>query len=136
MKVTTTTIDNITDILTKIVDFTDRRRELLTRNIFDYRTSDFQPKDMPICEFTKCMTEAVTEHLRSQRLLWCDRDNVTFGEMGVFDVLPMIDSEAAALLNTDTKKYLQLQIYKLSENLMNNRIAVELLKQKRQRELY
>jgi len=135
MKVSTTTIDNITEVLARIIEFTERRREILTRNIFDYKTSDFQPKDLPVCEFAECMTEAVTEHLRSQRLLWCDRDNVIFGEKGSFDALPVVDAEAAHLLNTDTKQYLQMQIHKLSENLMNNRIAVELLKQKRQRDL-
>ena len=136
MKVTTTTIDNITEVLTRIIEFTERRREVLTRNLFDYKTSDFQPKDLPVCEFTECMTEAITEHLRSKRLLLCDKENVTFGEEGAFDALPVVDAEAADLLNTDTKQYLQLQINKLSENLMNNRIAVELLKQKQQREAF
>ncbi|MHC4291951.1 MAG: hypothetical protein ACYTEU_07360 [Planctomycetota bacterium] len=130
MKVTTATIDNITEVLTRIIEFTERRREILTRNLFDYKSSDFQPKDLPVCEFAECMTEAVSEHLRSERLLLCDKDNVTFGEEGSFDALPVVDSEARNLLNTDTKQYLQMQIHKLSENLMNNRIAVELLKQK------
>ena len=131
MKATSTTIDNITEVLTRIIEFTERRREVLTRNLFDYKASDFQPKDLPVCEFAECMTEAVSEHLRSQRLLLCDRDHVTFGKEGSFDTLPVVDSEAEDLLKTDTKEYLQMQIHKLSENLMNNRIAVELLKQKR-----
>ncbi|MHC5156140.1 MAG: hypothetical protein ACYSO3_08495, partial [Planctomycetota bacterium] len=108
--------------------FTNRRRDILTRNLFDYKADGFQPKDLPVCEFAECMTEAVSEHIRSQRLLMCDRENVAFGEDGAFDV----DSESESLLKTDTKQYLQRQIHKLSENLMNNRIAVELLKQKRQ----
>ncbi|MEN8128348.1 MAG: hypothetical protein ABFR90_11180 [Planctomycetota bacterium] len=132
MKVTSTTIDNITEVLTRIIEFTERRREVLTRNLFDYKISDFQPKDLPVCEFAECMAEAVSEHLQSQRLLLCDRDNVTFGQAGSFDAAPVVDSEAEDLLKTDTKQYLQMQIHKLSENLMNNRIAVELLKQKRQ----
>ena len=132
MKATSTTIDNITEVLTRIIEFTERRREVLTRNLFDYKASDFQPKDLPVCEFAECMTEAVSEHLRSQRLLLCDRDHVTFGKEGSFDTLPVVDLEAEDLLKTDTKEYLQMQIHKLSENLMNNRIAVELLKQKRQ----
>lgn len=135
MKVTTTTIDNITEVLARIIEFTERRREILTRNLFDYKTSDFQPKDLPVCEFAECMTEAVSEHLRSKRLLLCDTENVTFGEEGSFDAVAVVDPEAATLLNTDTKQYLQMQIHKLSENLMNNRIAVELLKQKRQRDV-
>jgi hypothetical protein len=79
------------------------------------------------------MTEAVSEHIRSKRLLLCDRENISFGEAGSFDVDPVIDSKAKDLLKTNTKDYLQMQIHKLSENLMNNRIAVELLKQKRQK---
>ena len=133
MKLTTTTIDNITEVLTRIVEFTDRRRDVLTRNLFDYQTAGFQPKDLPVCQFAECMTEAVSEHIRSKRLLLCDKENVSFGEAGSFDVDPIIDSKAKSLLKTSTKEYLQMQIHKLSENLMNNRIAVELLKQKQQR---
>ena len=133
MKLSTTTIDNITEVLTRIVEFTDRRRDVLTRNLFDYQAADFLPKDLPVCEFAECMTEAVSEHIRSKRLLLCDRENISFGEAGSFDVDPIIDSKAKNLLKTNTKDYLQMQIRKLSENLMNNRIAVELLKQKRQR---
>ena len=134
MKVTSkTSIDNITEVLTRIIEFTDRRRDLLTRNLFDYKNSDFRPKDLPVLEFADCMTEAVTEHLRSNRLLMCDRPNVRFGADGIFDALPVVDDKAEKLLNTNTKEYLQLQIHKLSENLMNNRIAVELLKQKQRR---
>ena len=130
MKVTSTTIDNITEILTRIIEFTDRRRDVLTRNLFDYKTTNFVPKDLPVCEFAECMTEAVSEHLRSQRLLMCDRDNVRFEAEGAFVTQPVVDHHAENLLQTDTKQYLQMQINKLSENLMNNRIAVELLKQK------
>ena len=130
MKLSTTTIDNITEVLTRIVEFTDRRRDVLTRNLFDYETEGFQPRDLPICEFAECMTEAVCEHVRSKRLVLCDRDNVSFGEAGSFDVDPIIDSNAKNVLKTSVKDYLQMQIQKLSENLMNNRIAVELLEQK------
>ena len=132
MKLTSTPVDNITEVLTRIIEFTDRRRDVLTRNLFDYQTDGFVPKDLPVCEFAECMTEAVTEHIRSQRLLLCDRDNVSFGEAGSFDVVPVVDLKAKDLLKENPKEYLQMQIHKLSENLMNNRIAVELLKQKRQ----
>ena len=132
MKLSSTTVDNITEVLTRIIEFTDRRRDVLTRNLFDYQTTGFVPKDLPVCEFAECMTEAVSEHIRSRRLLLCDRENVSFGEAGSFDVVPVVDAEANDLLQKNTKEYLQMQIHKLSENLMNNRIAVELLKQKRQ----
>jgi flagellar basal body rod protein FlgB len=132
MKTASTTLDNITEVLTRIIEFTERRRDVLTRNLFDYKTEGFRPQDLPVFEFAACMTEAVSEHLRTQRLLLCDRDRVTFGEEGSFDAPPAVDPEAEKLLQTNTKRYLQMQIHKLSENLMNNRIAVELLKQKQQ----
>ncbi len=133
MKTTsTTTIDNIAEILTRIIEFTERRREVLTRNLFDYKNGEFRPLDMPLAEFSDCMTEAVAEHVRSQRLMLCDRKHVRFGQEECFEALPVVDSKAEKLLMTDLKQYLQLQIHKLSENLMNNRIAVELLKQKQQ----
>lgn len=125
--------DNITEILTRIIEFTDRRRDVLTRNIFDYQSDGFRPLDLAVYEFAECMTQAVSEHLRSRRLLMCDRDNVTFGEEGAFETHEVVDPEAEALLKKNTKQYLQMQINLLSENLMNNRIAVELLKQKKRR---
>ena len=133
MKVTTKTLDNITEVLTQIIEFTERRRDILTRNISDYQNEGFQPMDLPVIEFADCMTEAVAEHVSSQRLLLCDREHVRFGKGGCFDALPIVDSQALDLLSTDSKQYLQFQIQKLSENLMNNKIAVELLNQKRQR---
>ena len=132
MKVTTT-IDNITEVLTRIIEFTERRRDVLTRNMSDYKTEGYRPMDMPVIEFADCMTEAVAEHVSSQRLLLCDRQHVRFGEGGCFDADPIIDQQAETLLVSDVKQYLHLQIQKLSENLMNNKIAVELLKQKQKR---
>ncbi|MBL7214989.1 MAG: hypothetical protein ISS71_04860 [Phycisphaerae bacterium] len=133
MKTTSTTIDNITEILTQIIEFTERRRHVLTCNLFDYKNPGFHPYDMPVTEFADCMTEAVTEHVCSRRILVCDRKHVRFGEDGCFDAVPVVDHKAEKLLSSDPKQYLHLQIHKLSENLMNNRIAVELLKQKQQR---
>jgi hypothetical protein len=133
MKTITTTTDNITEILTQIIEFTERRRHVLTRNLFDYKNTGFRPYDMPVTEFAGCMTEAVTEHVCSQRILVSDREHVRFGEEGCFDAVPVVDHKAEKLLLSDAKQYLRLQIHKLSENLMNNRIAVELLRQKQQR---
>ena len=132
MKVTSTITDNITEVLTRIIEFTERRREVLTRNLFDYRNDGFRPYDMPVTEFSACMTQAVAEYVRSDRLLLCDREHIRFGEGGGFDADPVVDTAAETLLMSDLKQYLQMQIYKLSENLMNNRVAVELLKQKPQ----
>lgn len=133
MKTTSSTIDNVTEILTQIIEFTERRREVLTRNLFDYKNDGFRPYDMPVTEFADCMTEAVTEHVRSRRILVCDREHVRFGQDGCFDAEPVVDGKAENLLSSNPKQYLRLQIHKLSENLMNHKIAVELLKQKQHR---
>ena len=132
MNVSTTVTDNITEVLTRIIEFTERRRDILTRNLFDYRQRDFRPRDLPVIEFASCMTEAVSEHVQSSRLLFCDRQHVQFGAEGRFDAEEVVDTDAEEILQSDVKQYLQLQIRKLSENLMNNRIAAELLKQKQQ----
>lgn len=135
MNISATVTDNMTDVLTRIVEFTERRRDILTRNLFDYRQRGFRPLDLPVYEFASCMTEAVCEHVRSRRLLLCDRTHVQFGADGRFDADAVVDAESEEILQTDIKRYLQVQIRKLSENLMNNRIAVELLKQKQQNAL-
>lgn len=133
MKTETQTIDNITEVLLRIIDYTERRRDVLTRNIFDYRTDNFCPQDLPETEFAQRMTEAVSEHLRSARLLFCDSDHIRFGGGGVFEISPVADEKSQALLRTSVRDYLKHQIQKLSENLMNNRIAAELLRHQQQR---
>ncbi|MHC4552895.1 MAG: hypothetical protein ACYSUT_09055 [Planctomycetota bacterium] len=134
MNVKTKTLDNITEVLTRIIEFTERRRDILTHNISDYKNDGYRPMDLPVIEFADCMTDAVAEHVASKRLLLCDRQHVRFGEGGCFDAEPVVDNQAETLLAAcKIKHYLQLQIQKLSENLMNNKLAVELLKQKQQR---
>lgn len=134
MNVKTKTLDNIFEVLTRIIEFTERRRDILTHNISDYKNDGYRPVDLPITEFADCMTEAVAEHVSSKRLLLCDSQHVRFGEGGCFDAEPVVDSHAETLLRAcEIKQYLHLQIQKLSENLMNHKLAVELLKQKQQR---
>ena len=128
------TTDNLTELLCRIIDFTDRRKEVLTRNLFDYRTSSFVPKDLPVHEFADSLTHALAEHIRNKRLLLEDRQNVHFYGNGDFDADATVDSEAAELLENDPQAYIQQQIRKLSENLIHNRLANELLQQKRRKE--
>ena len=125
-------INNITEVLLRIIHYTERRRDVLTRNIFDYRQADYCPQDMPEAEFAQRMTEAVSEHIRSERLLFCDSEHVRFYGGGGFDIQPVPDAQAKDLLSRNVHDYLKLQIQKLSENLMNNRIATELLRHQQQ----
>ena len=42
----------------------------------------------------------------------------------------VVDEKAQQLLETDINEYLELQLKKLSENAINQKVAAELLKQK------
>jgi flagellar basal body rod protein FlgB len=135
VKLPPTTTDNITELLNRIIDFTERRKEVLTRNLFDHHNTGFVPKDLPVHEFTDTLTHALAEHIRNKRLLLEDRQNVHFYHQGDFDAAAVADTEAMVLLESNPQAYLQEQIRKLSENLIHNRLAVELLRQKRQKEM-
>jgi flagellar basal body rod protein FlgB len=126
--------DNLTELLSRIIDFTDRRKEILTRNLFDYRSSNFVPKDLPVHEFADTLTHALAEHIRNKRLLLEDRQNVHFYGNGDFDAAATVDKEASVLLEDDPQAFVQEQIHKLSENLIHNRLATELLRLKHQKE--
>ncbi len=134
MKPCTGTMDNVTDVLVRIIDYTERRRDVLTRNIFDYCQDGFCPQDLPEAEFAERMTEAISEHMRSERLLFCDSEHIEFRDGGSFVIHPVVDHAAGELLRSSVSDYLRSQIQKLSENLMNNRIAAELLRHQQQRD--
>ena len=130
MNLSTTTTDNLTEVLEKIIDFTDRRKKVLTRNIEEIHLSGFVPMDFDVSGFAELMTTAVFEHIRSKRLILYDSENIRFGKGGSFECVPVVDELAKDLLEVDEKKYLALQIKKLLENFANNKIATELLEQK------
>ena len=130
MKILPTITDNITDVLMKIVEFTEQRRELLTQNILEVDSEDFVPKDLDVSGFADLMTVAISEHLKNERLLLCDTDNIRFRSEGNIEMTPIADHEAEKLLKADRRKYLEYQVEKLSENLVNNKVASELLQQK------
>lgn len=127
--------DNITEVLIRIIDFTEKRRDILTRNIFDCHQQGFLPQDLPEAEFAHQMTQAISEHMRSNRLIFCDSDHIHFGAGRSFEITPVLDADSQKLLQRNLKDYLKHQIQKLSENLLNNRIATELLRHQQQRSL-
>lgn len=127
MNTTTEKTENITDLLLQILAFTEQRKEILTRNIFDRCQPGFIPQDLPTAEFAQCLTDALREHLCRNRLLFCDSSHVRFEANGLLATAPLPDSESHRLLHSNPPQYLTLQIQKLSENLLNNRITAELL---------
>jgi hypothetical protein len=133
MDVASETIDNLTLLLTQIVEFTGRRRQILTGNLLHHRREGFMPRDLPLEEFTRCMTLAVSEHLRSKRLLFQDSSHLRFRLGGQFEADPVVDEQGLLLLRTDVRQYRQYQLKKLSENRFNARMAQQLLMRKRRR---
>ena len=122
--------DNITELLIKIIEFTQVRQKVLTQNINNIDSFSFEPKDLDVDEFSSLLHNAITEHTRNRRLVLRDTENIKFGAAGSFEVEPVIDRDAGKLLKNNRDEYLELQINKLLENSLNQRVAAELLKQK------
>lgn len=132
MKLSTQTIaaDSVVEMLEKIVEFTNRRHAVLTENILNIADDGFVPVDLNVDGFAGVMAQAVAEFLDNDRLVLTDVENVRFGANGTFDTDPAVDHHAGSLLKTDIKEYLRYQIRMYSENLLNRKVAFELLKQR------
>ena len=124
--------DNVTEVLLKVIEFTRRRETVLYQNILNVRTTEFVPKDLAVDEFSRLLSEAVDEHILNRRLVLRDTPNVKFGEEGTFELAPVVDTHASRLLENNYDRYLELQIHKLLENSLNQRVAAQLLRQKHQ----
>lgn len=130
MKPASLATDNITELLVKIIEFTQTRQKILTRNINNLHTSGFVPEDLAVDEFSDLLNGAIDEHVRNQRLVLRDTQNFKFGFSGAFDVKPVVDHHAKEVRDRNPDQYIEMQVNKLTENLLNQRIAAELLKQK------
>ena len=130
MNLTSLITDNITEILVKIIEFTHTRQKILARNITNINNPGFVPKELAVNEFSNLLNYALEEHIRNQRLIMCDTENIKFGVRGNFEVKPMVDKKSKELLEQNRDEYLELQINKLLENSLNQRVAAELLRQK------
>jgi len=124
--------DNIAELLVKIVRFTQTRQKILSRNINSVHSFGFVPRDLEVDEFSELLKDAIEEHIRRQRLVLRDTENIKFGVSGSFEVKPVVDEYAKELLEENRDAYLELQISKLLENSLNQRVAAELLRQKQQ----
>ena len=122
--------DNMAELLVKIIEFTQSRQKVLTRNINNIHSPGFVPKDLAVNEFSKLLNNAINEHIRSQRLVLCDTENIKFGAAGSFEVKQVVDPYAKELIEGSPDEYIELQVNKLLENSLNQRLAAELLRQK------
>jgi flagellar basal body rod protein FlgB len=122
--------DNISELLVKIIEFTQSRQKVLILNINNMDYPGFVPKDLAVEEFSELLNKALDEHSQSQCLLLYDTENIKFGAAGSFEVKPAVDKYAKELLEENQEEYLELQTNKLWENSLNQKVAAELLRQK------
>ncbi len=122
--------DNITEILIKIVKFTQTRQKILIQNIINVQNPGFVPKELEVNEFSDVLNNAIDEHVRNQRLVLRDTENIKFGASGSIELNPVIDEHGIKLLEENRDEYIERQINKLWENSLNQKLAAELLRQK------
>ena len=123
--------DNVEEVLVKILEFTKSRHAIITENISNIHTPGYVPMDLTVEEFAELMDEAINEHKRSRKLLLRDTEAIKFGFNGTFEARPVVDEYAKKLFeNNNISQYVQFQMQKLLENLLNQKIASEMLKQK------
>ena len=132
MNLTSLITDNISEILMKIIEFTQTRQKILAQNIINLNTPGFVPQELEVDEFSDLLHNAIDEHIRTQRLILQDSENIKFGLSGSFMVKPVSDETGKELLKENRNEYLELQINKLWENSLNQKMAAELLKQKQE----
>jgi len=122
--------DNITELLIKIVKFTQTRQKLLIQNIINAQNPGFVPQELEVDEFSDLLNNAIDEHVRNQRLVLCDTENIKFGARGSIELKPVLDEHGIKLLEENRDEYIERQISKLWENSINQKVAAELLRQK------
>jgi len=130
MNLSSPVTDNITELLVKIIEFTHTRQKILTQNINNIHSPGFVPRDLVVDEFSAALNNAIDEHIQNERLVLRDTENIKFGICGSFEVKPVIDKYAKELLEENRDEYIELQINKLLENSLNQRVAAKLLKHK------
>ena len=122
--------DNISEILIRIVKFTQTRHKILIQNIINIRDPEFVPKELEVNEFSSLMNCAVDEHVQNKRLVLRDTENIKFDNGGRLEIRPVVDEFSKKLFEENREEYLEQQMNKLWENSLNQKLAAELLKKK------
>jgi flagellar basal body rod protein FlgB len=128
MKKTAIATDNISELLVKIIEFTQLRQKILILNIKSMNDPVFAPRDLAVEEFSDLMTIALKGHNAGRKLIFCDGPHIKFGPTGSFSAAPLVDSKSKMLIKQNPNDYLHHQINKLLENALNHKIALQLLK--------
>jgi flagellar basal body rod protein FlgB len=119
--------DNITELLTRIVEFTQARQKVLIQNIVNMNRQDFVPRELEVHEFSTLVNNAIDEHVRSRRLVLRDSTTIKFGPDGGLEAEPVVDEHGRELLVENQEQYVERQMNKLWENSLNQKIAAEML---------
>ena len=122
--------DYITELLVKIIEFTQARQKILTQNINNVYHSEFVPKDLAVEEFSQTLNMAIDVHAPNDCLVFRDTKNVKFCVGGSVDAIPIVDRSAKQALAKSRDEYLEMQIEKIMENSLNQRLAAEFLRQR------
>ncbi len=130
MNLSSLVTDNITEILIRIVKFTQTRHKILIQNIINIRDPEFIPRELEVNEFSSLLSRAVDEHVRNQRLVLSDTENIKFDTEGRLEIQPVVDELGKKLFEENREEYLERQMNKLWENSLNQKLAAELLRQK------
>ena len=130
MNLTSLINDNITEILTLLIEFTQARQKILIQNITNSHIQGYIPKELDVNGFSSLLNFAIDEHIRTNRLVLCDTENIKFGSDGDFCFTSIEDESGKVLIENNMDEYFELQIKKLWENSLNQKVAAELLKQK------
>ncbi len=130
MNLTSLITDNITEILIKIVKFTQSRQKILVQNIINVHKPGFVPRELGVDEFSGVLNDAIDEHVESQRLILSDTQTIKFCAGGDMEVKPIVDEHGEKLLEKNRDEYIEWQIDKLWENSLSQKVAAELLRQK------
>lgn len=132
MNLASTITDNVSELLVKIIEFTQARQKVIVQNIINVHDNGFLPKELEVNQFSDLISYAIDEHVQNERLVLQDTKNIKFGPGGSFEIKPIDDEYSRNLLKEDPGKYLDHQVNKLLENSLNQRVAAELLKYKQQ----
>ena len=130
MNITSLINDNITEILTLLIEFTQARQKILFQNITNSHIQGFVPQELDVNEFSNLLNFAIDEHIRTNRLVLYDTENIKFGSDGDFCFMSIEDESSKVLIENNIDEYYELQIKKLWENSLNQKVAAQLLKQK------
>lgn len=123
-------IDNLTEMLNLIVQFTHLRRHIITLNIQNAETPGFRPQDLPVQAFSQLLNDALNGHLQFGRLVWQDASGIAFGGSGNLSVTPQFDTQAESLKQDNCDAYLKHQTRLFLENELNRKVADRLIAQR------